>query len=339
MPPKPKEKAKILPPDALVSSDPITSTNPTSNMTSRKRSGTFNLSKHEPQQKTVKDKGYNNISIYSTPPVARTSGSVPISSPPPVAPTTTRDIFDPEEEDSEEEENDDEEEDEDMENENDQEEESFSHLEEIVDSIVYKVTKSLKYTILTQNKKIKKLEQKIDILIQSTQLSSKQQTTSKPVQNSTNGTKSSTSQTWNKVATQGLNLQQTASSKAKTIQGQEISKKQRTFTITRNTTSDNKDINSTVLRDTINTALSKAQAPSQLKVSSATLNPRGNIVILTKDNCTAEEVLQFREQIEKAVQKYDQDVKEIRTSEQWARFWYMEFTVNTFLIALKACKS
>jgi hypothetical protein len=47
----------------------------------------------------------------------------------------------------------------------------------------------------------------------------------------------------------------------------------------------------------MNQAQPIAKALTQLKVANTTLNPRGNIVVLTKDNCTAANVLHFKDQI------------------------------------------
>jgi hypothetical protein len=302
MPPKLKDKQKIPLPPAIISSDPITSNNsqPISSQNpinptnpTRKRSGTVSIYNHEPLPKSVKDAGNSNISMYATSDCIQPS-SLPTN--PQILKKSLQDLglMDPIS---------DEEEEEIVENMENQE-------EDLVASIVGQITTTFKILFKKQNLKIKQLEDKIDILL-------KNSTTTPSLLKNTTSTTTNLQQPWNQVA---ASSKSSTSNPAKTFPDQKsISKKSRTFTILRNTTADNQSINPLQIRDCINHALLDAKASPQLKVASATLNPRGNIVVLTKDNCTATEVLKFQDQIQKAVNSLDKHTENIQTSEDWAK--------------------
>lgn len=110
------------------------------------------------------------------------------------------------------------------------------------------------------------------------------------------------------------------SNPTKTLPNQKsISKKSRIFAIIRNTTVYNEAIDSLQIRICINKALLNAKASSYLEVASIILNPRGNIVVLTKDNCTASDIFQLQKQIQKALNSLDKHTESIKTSEDWAK--------------------
>jgi hypothetical protein len=195
-----------------------------------------------------------------------------------------------------------------------EEEENIENMEnqeeDLVACIVGQITTTFKILFKKQNLKIKQLEDKIDILLKnstSTSTSSKFPPT----------TNNNLPLPWNQVAT---TPKAPTSNSSKTLPEQKtLSKKSRTFTILRKTTEHNKSINSLHIRDCINQALLDAKASPYLKVASTSLNPRGNIVVLTKDNCSAAEVLKFQDQIQKAVNSLDKHTENIKTSEDWAK--------------------
>jgi hypothetical protein len=73
------------------------------------------------------------------------------------------------------------------------------------------------------------------------------------------------------------------------------------------------------VRDAANHALTKAKAPANLKVSSANLNHRGNIILLAKDDCKAEDILRHKDVVEEAIKKADPAAKRIQSGEHWTK--------------------
>ena len=95
-----------------------------------------------------------------------------------------------------------------------------------------------------------------------------------------------------------------------------ITKAQRRFIITRNVTT--KPTKEPVeVRNVINSALQIAKAPATVKVASVTPNDKGNYVILTTENCTAAQVLQYRETVERAARALDDSVVSFQSTESW----------------------
>jgi hypothetical protein len=276
MAPKLKDKQKIPLPPAIISSDPITSNNsqPVSSQNpinlanpTRKRSGTASIYNYEILSKSVKDTGNSNLSIYATSDCIQPSSS-PTN--PQILKKSLQDlglmdpISDAEEEDI-------------VENMENQE-------EDLVASIVGQITTTFKILFKKQNLKIKQLEHKIDILL-------KNSTTTPSVPKNTLSTNNNLQPPWNQVA--AFSKSSTSTSTKILSEPKPFSKKSRTFTILKKTSANNPTINSLHIIDCINQAILDAKASSHLKVASTTLNPRGNIVVLTKDNCSAFEVLKF----------------------------------------------
>jgi hypothetical protein len=71
------------------------------------------------------------------------------------------------------------------------------------------------------------------------------------------------------------------------------------------------------IRDAINNALTTSNAPTELKVASVSINPRGNIVILTTENCNSRDILEYKEAIETAVRETDGKTRNVHTTDHW----------------------
>ena len=73
------------------------------------------------------------------------------------------------------------------------------------------------------------------------------------------------------------------------------------------------------IRDVANKALIEAKAPASVEIASVTKNARGNIILLTKDNCTSEQVMQFIGVVVTALKRTDPKIKHIQSSEHWTK--------------------
>ena len=109
----------------------------------------------------------------------------------------------------------------------------------------------------------------------------------------------------------------------------DITKAQRRIVVLREK-QENDTFNPATIRDAINNTLIQEKAPASLKVSSATLNPRGNVIVLTKDDCTSDQVLKYKDQIEKAVKTSDPHVKSIQSSEHWTKILVHSVSLDIF---------
>jgi hypothetical protein len=98
-----------------------------------------------------------------------------------------------------------------------------------------------------------------------------------------------------------------------------VKRSQRQIVILRETEPKESTFQAMKIRDAANKALSDAKAPPALKVASATRNARGNVILLTKDDCTSQQVMQFKGAIETALKKADPKIKSIQSSEHWTK--------------------
>ena len=73
------------------------------------------------------------------------------------------------------------------------------------------------------------------------------------------------------------------------------------------------------MRNTINNALTKANAPKHILVLSVTYNGQGNMILTTKEGCLAEEILAYKASINQAIGTLDPEVTSIRKDTKWAK--------------------
>ena len=73
------------------------------------------------------------------------------------------------------------------------------------------------------------------------------------------------------------------------------------------------------MRNTINNALTKANAPKHILVLSVTYNGQGNMILTTKEGCLAEEILAYEASINQAIGTLDPEVTSIRKDTKWAK--------------------
>jgi hypothetical protein len=197
----------------------------------------------------------------------------------------------------------------------DDEEEDYSNREMLVhiNSLLMKQTKR-------QERRIRDLEKRIDHL------------TTLVTQIGNTQTPSSNTRKWSQVAG-GVGSQNIDIGKPKrneeTTTPKPISKAQRRFIILRESEGSS-EFEPVRIRDAINNALTRDKAPPTLKVAEVSLNPRGNIVILTRDNCTAEGVMKHKEAIEKAVKETDTKAKAIQSTEHWHKLLVHGIDIHSF---------
>ena len=188
------------------------------------------------------------------------------------------------------------------------------------------INNTLRQHTRRQDKKIKALERKIDFLVS---------ILAQPTDPIPPGVSGKTWTTWSEAVKkgqpQGKGSRRTTATPAsiplpignaakKTMPEPkpEITKAQRRIVILREP-EETKTFDPIKTRDTINETLAKEKAPTTLKVASATLNPRGNVVILTKDDCTSEQILKYKDQVEKAAKAADPKIKSVQSTEHWAK--------------------
>lgn len=112
-----------------------------------------------------------------------------------------------------------------------------------------------------------------------------------------------------------------------------ITKADRRFTITRNTTdiaAEIKRFDAAKARNLINNTLTKQNAPSHLKVALCSMNARGNITVLCKDDCKATDIFKYRKAITTDLRAADQSVKDIHISESWTKVLIHGVDLRTF---------
>ena len=81
------------------------------------------------------------------------------------------------------------------------------------------------------------------------------------------------------------------------------------------------------IRNTINNTLKESKAPSNAFVTIVHQNEKGNLVLQTRGDCLAETVLEFKEQLMKALDKTSDDIK---VHETWAKLIVHNIPLDLF---------
>jgi len=95
-------------------------------------------------------------------------------------------------------------------------------------------------------------------------------------------------------------------------------KAQRRIVITRSSKVAPK-VDNLIMRNTINNALTKANAPKHVLILSVTYNSQGNMILTTKEGCVAEEILAYKFSVDQAIGTLDAEVTSIRKDTKWAK--------------------
>jgi hypothetical protein len=93
-------------------------------------------------------------------------------------------------------------------------------------------------------------------------------------------------------------------------------KKQRTIVVHRQPTA-TEPLDPLKMRDAINTALEQSKAPAHLRVATVTANHKNNIVLTTREDCTANTLLEFKATILQAITSVDGTPTNIQASKPW----------------------
>lgn len=112
--------------------------------------------------------------------------------------------------------------------------------------------------------------------------------------------------------------QPTATSPTTNRKTNTISRSQRTITITR-ASHEKPNCTPPQFRDAVNTALKNAGAPANALISSVNLNQNNNIVLLTREDCTANTILAYKDLIDRTAHQLDSSVVCIKPQEVWSK--------------------
>jgi hypothetical protein len=93
-------------------------------------------------------------------------------------------------------------------------------------------------------------------------------------------------------------------------------KKQRTIVVHRQPTA-TRLLDPLKVRNAINTALEKSEAPTHLRVTTVATNQKNHIVLTTREDCPADTLLQFKATILQAITEVDGTPTAIQASQPW----------------------
>jgi hypothetical protein len=95
-------------------------------------------------------------------------------------------------------------------------------------------------------------------------------------------------------------------------------KKQRTIVVRRQIAT-TAPLDSLRIRDAINSQLEKSRAPNHLRIVTVTTNQKNNIVLTTREDCTAITLLEFKAAILNAIASADGTPTAIQASQPWSK--------------------